>query len=154
MCVIGHTIMICLYFSHPNFNDTPTNELSLECLKLHFCNHRKPILQNIRKTFCSRNHFPFFHISLCVVLLLSFCLHSQPIRVILHEIRILKGAQGNKGAKSKAKSKEKENFLSPRFLLYFSLFFFLLAFRLTFRSLVSLCSIQNFHFTKYNMDWL
>ena len=45
----------------------------------------------------------------CVVLLSSFRLHSQPIRVILREIKILKGAQGNKGAKSKGKSEEKEN---------------------------------------------
>ena len=67
------------------------------------CIHRKSILQNIRKTFCFRNYFPFFHISLCVVLLSSYRLHSQPIR---------------------------------------------------FRSLVSLCSFQNFYFTKYNTDWL
>ena len=84
--------------------------------------HRKPILQIIRKIFCSRIYFPFFHISLCVVLLSSFRLHSQAIRVILREIKILKGAQGNKGAKSKAKSED-------RFSLYFSLPCFLVSFQ-------------------------
>ena len=50
-------------------------------------NHRKPILQISRKISSSRNHFPFFHISLCVVLLSSLRLHSQPIRVVIHEIK-------------------------------------------------------------------
>ena len=103
---------------------------SRECI---FC-QRKPILQIIRKILCSRTYFPFFRISLCVVLLSSFRLHSQAIRVILREIKILKGAQGNKGAKSKAKSEEKEK----------CSFFFLIAFRFTFRSLASLCSFQKF----------
>ena len=40
--------------------------------------HRKPILLIIRKIFCSRNYFPFFHISLCCSpFVLSFTFTSK-----------------------------------------------------------------------------
>ena len=46
------------------------------CLTL--LHHRRPILQIIRKIFCSRNYFPFFHISLCCSpFILSFTFTSK-----------------------------------------------------------------------------
>ena len=74
-------------------------------------NHRKPILQIIRKIFCSRDLIirKYFLQELFSFLSHPLCCSSYvPSRVIIREIKNLKGAQGNKGAKSKAKSEKKE----------------------------------------------
>ena len=56
-----------------------------------------PILQIIRKICCTRNYFPFFHISLCV-LLSFFRLPSQPIRVIIREIKLFEKSTRKQGS--------------------------------------------------------
>ena len=75
--------------------------------------HRKPILQIIRKIFCSRNLiirkiFCSRIIFLSFTSIVLFFLRPLPCSVIIREIKNLKGAQGNKGVKSKAKSEKKE----------------------------------------------
>ena len=58
--------------------------------------------------------------------------HSIILSQLFHLKKMLKGAQGNKGAKSKAKSEKKEEIEEATVLL------FLLAFRFTFRFFVLL----------------
>ena len=54
--------------------------IELKCLV-----HRKPILQIIRKIFCSRNNFPIFPISLCCShFVLSFTFTANVKKFLFH----------------------------------------------------------------------